>query len=73
MFDTTCMICRKGFTISNSDYLYQKIKYCESKYYICKWCNFFLQRDAIKTTGIDPDELDGLISLLGDSYIRGIP
>ncbi len=66
MFDTTCMICRKGFTIfSSSDYLYQKIKYSESKFYICKWCDFYIQSDAIKTTGIDPDEIDRF-----DKFIR---
>ena len=65
MFDTTCIICRKDFVIDKSDYQYFKIKYQESKLYICRKCNFFLQREAINTTGIDPDEIDRF-----DRFIR---
>lgn len=62
MIKTLCMFCKKEYEIDSSDDYYIKLKHNDVKYYVCKKCSFFLQRDAIKISGIRPDDLEPRIA-----------
>lgn len=58
MLKTTCLICKKEFAIPYSDFRYKDIKYNRNKNHICNQCSFTIREEAIKISGINPDELD---------------
>lgn len=49
----------KKFLLEPSDPQYSKMKEGKIKLYICKSCGNSLKEDAIKSTGINPNILDG--------------
>jgi uncharacterized protein YlaI len=58
MLEVSCMTCRKKYNIDHRDPQYQKIKKKLTKFYVCKRCNSGMQKDAVQTTGINPNDID---------------
>jgi len=52
------MSCRKEFTLTPGDPGYARLKNKQTAYYVCPACNQTMKREAIQSTGIDPDLLD---------------
>ncbi len=65
MLQTVCILCRKQFTIDSKDPQYYKLKSGQSKSYVCTTCGSSIKKDAVSSTGIDPDQLDDK-----DKFIR---
>jgi len=63
----SCMFCTKKFDINQGDSQYRKILQKETKYYICNSCNTDVKREAIHSSGINPESLDP------DRYDKFIP
>lgn len=64
MYKTICLICRQEFSIPCTDFRYKDIKYNRKKNHVCNKCSRMIQEEAIKTTGINPDELDPVDRIL---------
>lgn len=58
MKDVTCFFCKKEYSISSSDDQFFKIKKNPNASYVCKDCNTSMQKDAQKSTGLNPDAID---------------
>ena len=61
---TKCLICRKEFRVPKHDYRYAEIKYRNKHTFACDRCSRTIQEEAIKMTGINPDEIDKIDQIL---------
>lgn len=50
------MLCKKEYSINTADSQYSKLKN-NPKSFICKNCNTSLQKESIKETGINPNQI----------------
>lgn len=58
MYTTTCLICKKEFSIPFSDFRYKDIKYNRGKYHTCNECGKMIQDECQKITGLNPELID---------------
>ncbi|MEW6173721.1 MAG: hypothetical protein AB1510_11780 [Bacillota bacterium] len=67
MVKAVCMICRKEFDVQQHDFRYHELKQGGGKGgCICDRCSYSIQKEAVSTSGINPDEVDVM-----DHFIRG--
>ncbi|MGI8315215.1 DUF2197 domain-containing protein [Halobacillus mangrovi] len=58
MMNVTCFFCKKNNAINRSDDQYFKIKKNPKASYVCKDCSTSMQKEAQKSTGLNPDTID---------------
>ncbi len=57
-YSTTCLICKKEFSIPFSDFRYKDIKYNRCEYHVCDDCGKMIQDECQKITGLHPELID---------------
>jgi hypothetical protein len=66
MVKAVCMICRKECDVKQHDFGYYDLKQGGGNVgYICDRCSYSIQKEALSTSGINPDEVDPM-----DHFIR---
>ena len=68
MIKTVCVLCNKSYDIDGDDYQYRQIKSKKSTAYVCRACGQMLQKEAIKSSGINPHDLEPKVEQLQDKY-----
>ncbi|MEA4926899.1 MAG: TetR/AcrR family transcriptional regulator [Syntrophomonadaceae bacterium] len=64
LYTTTCLICKKEFSIPFSDYRYKDIKYKRDVHHVCNDCGRMVQEECQKITGLSPELVDAWEKLL---------
>lgn len=57
-YTTTCLICKKEFSIPFTDFRYKDIKYNRCEYHVCDDCGKMIQEECQKITGLHPELID---------------
>lgn len=58
MLEANCFFCKKKFDVKPSDSQFRKLKQNPESSYVCQSCNQSMQREAQRSTGIHPDQID---------------
>ncbi|PFG12398.1 uncharacterized protein DUF2197 [Bacillus sp. es.036] len=58
MLEANCFFCKKKFRVKPSDSQFRKLKQNPKASYVCQSCNQSMQREAQRSTGLDPDQID---------------
>lgn len=64
LYTTTCLICKKEFSIPFTDYRYKDIKYQRDVHHVCNDCGRMVQEECQKITGLSPELVDAWERLL---------
>lgn len=57
-YSTTCLLCKKEFSIPFSDFRYKDIKYNRCEYHVCDDCGKMVQEECQRITGLHPELID---------------
>lgn len=64
MIEAKCMICKTVYQVSSNNSYYNRLKRRQTTCFVCGDCSFIIRIEAIKLSGINPEEIDIL-----DRYI----